>query len=115
MLQMIGRPAHSAFRLDKLVSSVQAQLDSVLAIRSEYRYFIEIEGEASLSGDEQTVVETLLEAKAGNSAASDGEYFFLVTPRPGTISPWSSKATDIAHNSGVNNVLRIERGIAFFC
>jgi phosphoribosylformylglycinamidine synthase len=114
MLQMIGRPAHSAFRLDKLVSSVQAQLDSVLAIRSEYRYFIEIEGEASLSSDEQAVVETLLEAKTGNSAASDGEHFFLVTPRPGTISPWSSKATDIAHNSGVNNVLRIERGIAFF-
>ena len=35
-------------------------------------------------------------------------------PRPGTISPWSSKATDIAHNSGLKDVLRIERGIAFF-
>ena len=114
MLQMIGRSAHSAFRLDKLVTSVQAQVESVLAIRSEYRYFIEVEGEGSLSNDEQAVVETLLEAKIRNSVAADSEQFFLVTPRPGTISPWSSKATDIAHNSGVNNILRIERGIAFF-
>ena len=33
--------------------------------------------------------------------------------RPGTISPWSSKATDIAHNCGLANVVRIERGIAY--
>lgn len=114
MLQMIGRSAHSAFRLDKLVTSIQAQVESVLAVRTEYRYFIEVEGEGSLSNDEQAVVETLLEANVGNSIAAHGEHFFLVTPRPGTISPWSSKATDIAHNSGVNNVLRVERGIAFF-
>ena len=44
----------------------------------------------------------------------EGDNFFLVTPRPGTISPWSSKATDIVLNSGINTVARIERGIAFF-
>ncbi|MFN6961268.1 MAG: phosphoribosylformylglycinamidine synthase, partial [Rhodocyclaceae bacterium] len=37
----------------------------------------------------------------------------LVTPRLGTISPWSSKATDIAHNCGFDAVKRIERGIAY--
>ncbi|HAK51373.1 MAG TPA: phosphoribosylformylglycinamidine synthase, partial [Gammaproteobacteria bacterium] len=37
----------------------------------------------------------------------------LVVPRPGTISPWSSKATDIAHICGLTAVKRIERGIAF--
>jgi len=114
MLQMIGRSAHSAFRLDKLLTSVQTQLETVLEIRSEYRYFIEIEGEGELSAADQKVVQTLLEAEIRGSEATDDEAFFLVTPRPGTISPWSSKATDIAHNSGVINVLRIERGIAFF-
>src|SRR5690606_15713922 len=38
----------------------------------------------------------------------------LVTPRPGTISPWSSKATDIAHNCGLSQVKRLERGIAYY-
>ena len=38
----------------------------------------------------------------------------LVVPRPGTISPWSSKATDIAHNCGLENVLRVERGTAYY-
>ncbi len=114
MLQLIGRSAHSAFRLAKLLSSLQEQLASVSALRSEYRYFIEVEGGADLSASEQSVVETLLEATSKDSQAANNEHFFLVTPRPGTISPWSSKATDIAHNSGVNNVLRIERGVVFF-
>jgi len=114
MLQMIGRSAHSAFRLDKLLTSIQSQVDSVVKLRSEYRYFIETEGEGELSAKDQTVIETLLEAEISQSDAAENEAFFLVTPRPGTISPWSSKATDIAQNSGVTNVLRIERGIAFF-
>ena len=42
----------------------------------------------------------------------DGREFYVV-PRPGTISPWASKATDIAHNCGLNQVNRIERGILY--
>mgnify|MGYP002227811336 CR=1 FL=1 len=37
-----------------------------------------------------------------------------MTPRPGTISPWSSKATDIAHNCGLQQVNRLERGMAYY-
>jgi phosphoribosylformylglycinamidine synthase len=114
MLQLIGRSAFSVFRLNKLLASIQADVDGVEAIRSEYRYFIEVEGESDLSSTEQSVLETLLEAGIKKSVAASDEKFFLVTPRPGTISPWSSKATDIAHNSGIANILRIERGIAFF-
>ncbi len=114
MLQLIGRSALSAFRLEKLLTTIQAQLDNVLAVRTEYRYFIEIDGDSELSTTEQSVVSTLLEADSRSSHASTEEQFFLVIPRPGTISPWSSKATDIAHNSGLTSVLRIERGIAYF-
>ncbi|RKZ95160.1 MAG: phosphoribosylformylglycinamidine synthase [Gammaproteobacteria bacterium] len=114
MLQLIGHSAFSVFRLNKLLASIQADVDGVEAIRSEYRYFIEVEGESDLSSTEQLVLETLLEAESKNSEEAADEKFFLVTPRPGTISPWSSKATDIAHNSGLTSILRIERGIAFF-
>jgi phosphoribosylformylglycinamidine synthase len=114
MLQLIGRPAFSAFRLEKLLSAIQAEVASVSAIRTEYRYFVEIDGECILPADEHKVVETLLEAEDRASEAEADEEFFLVTPRPGTISPWSSKATDIAINSGVKDVVRIERGVAFY-
>ncbi|MDO7597331.1 MAG: phosphoribosylformylglycinamidine synthase [Pseudomonadota bacterium] len=114
MLQLIGRSALSAFRLEKLLTTIQAQLDNVLTLRTEYRYFIEVDGDGELSTADQAVVATLLEADLRSSNAATDELFFLVTPRPGTISPWSSKATDIAHNSGLTSVLRIERGTAYF-
>jgi len=114
MLQLIGRPAFSAFRLEKLLSAIQAEVADVSAIRTEYRYFVEIEGECTLPLSERKLVETMLEAEVGDTQPEADESFFLVTPRPGTISPWSSKATDIAENSGANDVERIERGVAFF-
>ncbi|WP_438970099.1 phosphoribosylformylglycinamidine synthase [Methylophaga sp.] len=114
MLQLTGRPAFSAFRLEKLLNTIQSEVAPVTAIRTEYRYFVEIEGECFLPADEHNVILTLLEAQDHTKEAEAGEHFFLVTPRPGTISPWSSKATDIAVNSGVKDVVRIERGVAFF-
>ncbi len=114
MLQLIGRSAFSVFRLEKLLTSIQSDVKNVLSVRSEYRYFIEIEDESSLEAEKKEVLETLLEGTSKSSNAAADESFFLVTPRPGTISPWSSKATDIAHNSGLANILRVERGIAFF-
>ncbi|GAA0221365.1 phosphoribosylformylglycinamidine synthase [Methylophaga marina] len=114
MLQLIGRPAFSAFRLEKLLNSIQAEVPAVTAVRTEFRYFVEIEGECVLPAAEHQVIETLLEAEMRDSDAKENETFFLVTPRPGTISPWSSKATDIAVNSGVKDIERVERGVAFF-
>ena len=38
----------------------------------------------------------------------------LVTPRVGTESPWSSKATDIVHVCGLDAVRRVERGTVYF-
>ena len=114
MLQLIGRPAFSAFRLEKLLNSIQAEVPAVTAVRTEFRYFVEIEGECVLPAAEHQVIETLLEAEMRDSDAKENETFFLVTPRPGTTSPWSSKATDIAVNSGVKDIERVERGVAFF-
>jgi len=112
MLQLIGRAAHSVFRLEKLLSSLQSNMDGVVSLRSEYRYFID--SDTALNTDERQIMQSLLEATTESPEVKDGESSFLVTPRPGTISPWSSKATDIVHNSGVKNVLRVERGTIFF-
>jgi phosphoribosylformylglycinamidine synthase len=114
MLQMIGHSAHSTFRLAKLIGLLQQNNNNITAIRSEYRYFVESRDEHELTSSEQDLLTTLLEAKVMQVEPGDDETFFLVTPRPGTISPWSSKATDIVHNSGLETVARVERGIAFF-
>ncbi len=114
MFQMIGRAAHSAFRLEKLLNSVQILEPNITSLRSEFRYFIEIESEGDLHASEQALLEKLFEAESRESEADAKESFFIVTPRPGTISPWSSKATDIVHNSGLSRINRVERGIAYF-
>ena len=50
----------------------------------------------------------------GKRKTSTKGQLILVVPRPGTISPWSSKATDIAHNCGLAQVVRVERGTAYY-
>ena len=63
MLQMIGRSAHSAFRLAKLLALLQENNSNITALRSEYRYFIEPKDEHELNPTEQDLLSTLLEAR----------------------------------------------------
>ena len=114
MLQLVGRPAFSAFRIEKLLRAIRAEVTTVSALRSEYQYFAELEGDGQLSEADIATLSEMLEASKGNSKVQDQENLFLITPRPGTISPWSSKATDIVHNSGLTDIVRVERGIAFY-
>ncbi len=86
MLILRGTPALSDFRLQKLSSDFKAAGLSVASVYAEF----------------------LHEPKA-----LEGE-LFVVCPRPGTISPWSSKATDIAHICGLPAIKRIERAIAYY-
>ncbi|PLR36862.1 phosphoribosylformylglycinamidine synthase [Chimaeribacter californicus] len=107
-----GSPALSAFRINKLLSRCQEARLPVDAVYAEYVHFADVS--APLSADEQTKLQRLL--KYGPSLAEHAPQgrLLLVTPRPGTISPWSSKATDIAHNCGLPQVTRLERGLAFY-
>lgn len=107
-----GSPALSAFRINKLLSRCQDAHLPVSDIYAEYVHFADVS--APLNSDEQTKLQRLL--KYGPSLAEHAPTgrLLLVTPRPGTISPWSSKATDIAHNCGLSQVLRLERGLAFY-
>ncbi|MDH5446085.1 MAG: phosphoribosylformylglycinamidine synthase [Gammaproteobacteria bacterium] len=113
MLQISGSAAYSPFRLAKLLDALQAIEPAIQAIHTEFVHFVETE--LKLSGDEISILEQLLDY--GESSIVESSHqgrLIIVAPRPGTISPWSSKATDIAHNCGLASVKRIERGIAFY-
>ncbi len=115
-LHLRGRDALSAFRRKKLLQAAATDIPG-LQIAAEYWHFISLNRE--LDAAELQQLERLLSygsAKAGRTTpmAQDGT-LLLVTPRLGTISPWSSKATDIARHCGLPAVERIERGVAWLC
>ncbi|WP_374447458.1 phosphoribosylformylglycinamidine synthase [Providencia sp.] len=107
-----GSPALSAFRITRLLALFAEKQLPVTDIYAEYMHFADLS--APLSDSEQGKLSSLL--KYGPSLTEHDPFgkLVLVTPRPGTISPWSSKATDIAHNCGLSQVKRIERGIAYY-
>ena len=109
ILQLRGPRAASEFRLTKLVAALKAIDASVRAAGAGYWHFVEIDGE--LSAAQRATLDRLLAYGTAAPALQGATY--LVVPRLGTISPWSSKATDIAHNCGLEVVKRIERGTAY--
>ncbi|MBL8490890.1 MAG: phosphoribosylformylglycinamidine synthase, partial [Rhodocyclaceae bacterium] len=110
MLPLRGAAAFSASRLDRLRSRAAESVPGLARLSAESWYFVEVEGVPD-DGDLGRLKD-LLGIPAALPPAPPGE-LLLVTPRLGTISPWSSKATDIARNCGFAGVLRIERGTAF--
>ncbi|CAM3397687.1 MULTISPECIES: phosphoribosylformylglycinamidine synthase [Yersinia] len=107
-----GSPALSAFRITKLLSRCQDAHLPVSDIYAEYIHFADVS--APLRADEHAKLQRLLQYGPSLPEHAPQGRLLLVTPRPGTISPWSSKATDIAHNCGLSQVLRLERGLAFY-
>jgi phosphoribosylformylglycinamidine synthase len=111
LLQLRGPRALSESRLAKLLAALKKLDPGVRALAAEFRYFIETAAE--LEAAERRLLERLLDDGSPAPAQASGA-LYLVVPRLGTISPWSSKASDIAHNCGLAPVRRIERGIAFY-
>lgn len=107
-----GAPALSEFRINKLLQSFAHRGLEISSIYAEYVHFAELT--APLSDGERTTLERLLRYGPTIQEHAPSGQLFLVTPRPGTISPWSSKASDIAHNCGLTQVKRLERGIAYY-
>ncbi|CAN4274386.1 PurL Phosphoribosylformylglycinamidine (FGAM) synthase, synthetase domain [Methylophilaceae bacterium] len=111
-LPLRGSPALSTFRLDKLYASLKQYSPSITHIYAEFTHFIF--SDSVLSNSQQQTLEQILTYGPQAQSEEPIGQFFLVVPRIGTISPWASRATDIAHNCGIENVLRIERGVAYF-
>ena len=136
LLFLRGAPAYSAFRLQGLQQRIRAVAPEAELLAADYWHFVKLK--AALSPEARAQLAELLEERppeadmdadarerapakrresedqgADRDARDAQGMRFLVTPRLGTISPWSSKATDIAWNCGLEAVERIERGIAF--
>ncbi|MGI3003353.1 phosphoribosylformylglycinamidine synthase [Shewanella algae] len=107
-----GAPALSAFRVQKLMQACEAAQLPVKQIYAEYVHLAYL-SEALNPDDQAQLSKILTYGPAIESHEPQGTLLF-VTPRPGTISPWSSKATDIAHNCGLKQVKRLERGLAYY-
>jgi len=109
LISLRGRNALSPFRIDKLLTSLATTRVSGLA--ADFWHFVQTS--RSLSVPERDTLERILTYGPHSTEHADRGELYLVIPRPGTISPWCSKATDIAHNCGLASIKRIERGVAF--
>ncbi|WP_416399139.1 phosphoribosylformylglycinamidine synthase [Allohahella sp. A8] len=132
MHEFNGSSALSSFRKQRLLNRLQQAHGTTIAdVEARHVYFLE--SDQDLSARDRQLAATLLEAdhvEAGqwpdhpkdaaprdlqlaSSTAARESNLFLVLPRQGTISPWSSKATDILHNCGLHSIARVERGTAY--
>ena len=111
MLEIPGQSALSAFRLAKYLDSLKKIDTGVSGLHARFTYFVNVDG--SLSDDQAGKLDGLLLAHHSVAEFPPAAQVLFAVPRAGTISPWSSKATDIAHACGLKNVARIERGIAY--
>lgn len=111
MLQLPGGTALSEFRKNKLLTELQNISPVIIDIQANFMHFIDVD--KTLDAESRSVLDSLVNTDAGYAIPPASPQVFLVIPRTGTISPWSSKATDIAHNCGLSDVLRIERGILY--
>ena len=107
-----GAPALSGFRVSKLLRSFEEMGLPIRDLYAEFVHFADLSAE--LDDAARATLGKLLTYGPTIAEHAPTGHLFLVTPRPGTISPWSSKATDIAHNCGLNQILRLERGIAYY-
>ncbi|SFB92944.1 phosphoribosylformylglycinamidine synthase [Collimonas sp. OK412] len=110
MLILPGSNALPAFRSQRLLAQLQAIDSNVVEVTGRFDHFVD--ASTVLSQDDIGRLNALLTYGDPFTAGEGGEEF-IVIPRFGTISPWASKATDIAHNCGMAHIKRIERGIAY--
>jgi len=130
MLTLRGSPALSPFRLEKLLNTLREELRlPVRAIEAQFVHLCDTSGD--LASEERSILERLLTYGPRPAADANGtrtpelrgtgaaqahqgsQSVHVAAPRPGTISPWSSKATDIARLCGLGKVRRIERVVEY--
>jgi phosphoribosylformylglycinamidine synthase len=109
MLQLAGPAAVSAFRLPRLLASLQAAVPQVIGVSARFMHFAH--AQERLADPDGEVLQHLLRYGAPACEPAQGQDLYVV-PRLGTVSPWSSKATDIARGCGLP-LARLERGVRY--
>ncbi len=113
MLRLRGGQALSSFRLQRLTDALSQRVSGVSQVYAEFIHFADLE--RRLEPEQLSVLERLLcyASQAPARPPAGVVQQLLVVPRPGTVSAWSSKATDIAHNCGLALIRRLERGVVY--
>ncbi|MDP7608684.1 MAG: phosphoribosylformylglycinamidine synthase, partial [Candidatus Marinimicrobia bacterium] len=111
MIGIKGPPSHSPFRLNQLLLELQKLDNSIDAIGARYTHFVD--SIKPLNEKELNTLRLLLLYGPDWDMGSDEGEKIIVIPRIGTISPWSSKATDIALLCGLSSIQRLERGVIY--
>ncbi|MFI5309259.1 MAG: phosphoribosylformylglycinamidine synthase, partial [Polyangiales bacterium] len=111
MLYLEGLPALSDGALARKLVRIKRANPHVVAVAAEHAYFVDLERE--LSGERRALLEALLRYGPARASLRIEGRRVLIVPRLGTISPWSSKATDIAKSCGLSELRRIERGVQY--
>ncbi|HEX5797842.1 MAG TPA: phosphoribosylformylglycinamidine synthase [Candidatus Saccharimonadales bacterium] len=112
MRKYFGINALSRFRTNQLLKLLQEKQPAIDDLSAEYVHFVDL-SEGSFSKKEDDELKKLLTYETPYTGDRKGRKV-VVVPRQGTISPWSTKATNIAKNSGLKCVSRIERGVIYY-
>lgn len=112
-LTLLGSSALSAFRAQRLVQTLAASGLPVTGLQARYEHFVSYE--QPLTQADQSLLAKLLDygIPVESGQGESNQLILRVIPRLGTVSAWASKATDIAHNCGLTQVSRIERGVRY--
>ncbi|VWB73319.1 phosphoribosylformylglycinamidine synthase [Burkholderia arboris] len=108
-----GASALSDFRQTRLLDTLRQIDANIVAVRGQFLHFVN--AAEPLAADDSARIDALMHygepfQPAGEKGTTET---FVVLPRFGTVSPWASKATDIAQHCGLTHVRRIERGVEF--
>jgi phosphoribosylformylglycinamidine synthase len=115
MLRLRGTQAYSDFRIQKLLAAVQAVVPTVQSIDTEFQHLIKLKSdEQPLEKRELGILARLLSYGPEMQEVEHQGQRLFVLPRFGTISPWSTKASDIVEHCGLDKIARVERGVGFY-
>jgi phosphoribosylformylglycinamidine synthase len=116
MLFLDGPTAYSAFRLNKLAGAIAREVPALRSLCAHSIHLVLLEGHGNgggLTPDEARKLDRLLDYGPRRPAAAPSGDTLIVTPRIGTRSPWSTKATEIVHRCGLQRIQRLERGVVW--
>ena len=114
LLTFTGPNALSDFRRAALLERCRAACPAIDGVAAHHVYLVRLADDATVDEDRlRRALGSAAQVPAGATEPDRGGVEVLVCPRPGTISPWSSKATDILRNSGFGEVSRVERGTTY--
>jgi len=105
-----GIQALRNFKVKTLNKKISALIPDIELVSSEYIHFIE--SRQNLNNSNKSTLEKLLDY-APKADLSNSNFEITISPRIGTISPWSSKASEICNLCGLSDIKRVERGITY--